>query len=586
MVQLDAAGKPRSVTAQALWWYAADATATIEQVAATPTVAQFKTDSHETMYRLRPEQRLWVRLELNRLEGVSHDWKLWIPLPLLDSVTLYEQRGTGKAGWQSQQAGDTIAVSQWPEFGRYPRFHLSLPEGKSVVYLQIRGSTPLSIPIWMANEPQAQLTDHVSYLGLGVVLGALLLLVALCFVQGYIYRDPLYATYGLYALLMVLAASAYTGLAAQFLWDNSPVWADAAQGSLAFFTAGAALFFINTVLAIKHYAPRWARVLQVLGGAGPVLAVLYLALSRNTGVAILSAYMFAVMVSGVYVSIAAWRRGDTVGRWVFWAYMPLAASVLLAVLRALGWVPISWIVQYGVVTAMLIEVPLLMVALNIRSRERHASQTREEAMATQDALTGLLVEPLFKDRLQQAVRRSRRNGEHAAVVLVSLVNHSQILATHGAAVAEQSLVRSVIKLRRVLRDVDTAARVGQSQFGLVIEGAKTRDEVTQVGARLIALGLMPLKGLQPEVTLQFQFAAAVLNEYVDEADQLQPRLHYILSHMSSRTRRPIRFLLPSTQVASPESVRTESTPDGVDLTIEVDSVLPDTVADPLPKTGN
>jgi GGDEF domain-containing protein len=236
---------------------------------------------------------------------------------------------------------------------------------------------------------------------------------------------------------------------------------------------------------------------------------------------------------------------------VFFAYLPLALAVLAAVMRAIGWIPISWIVQYGVVIAMLIEVPMLMVALNIRSRERHAAQTREEALPTQDALTGLLTEHLFQDRLQQAVARSRRYGEDAAVVVVSLVNHRQITAIHGSTMTEQSLLRSVIMLRRLLRDVDTAARIGPSQFGLILEGVKSRDQVTQLGARLISLGLMPLKGFTPEVTLQFQFAGVLLREFTEDVTVLQPRLLDLLTGISPRSRRPIRFLQPTPTDAAP-----------------------------------
>jgi two-component system, sensor histidine kinase LadS len=576
-VTLDPTGQPRDVTAQSQWWYEDAAQASISQIAASPSVASFATADPSTMYNLKPQQRLWVRLALDRPDAASAQWRLWVPLPLIDKVTLYTPAPGGADGWVAQSAGDSIAVAQWTEPGRYPRFQINLPPGNTVVYLQIKGSTPLNVPLWMASQTQAQEVDHQAYLGLGIVLGGLLLLVALCFVLGYTYRDMMYVLYGLYATLMVLAVGAYTGLAAQMLWNHSPVWADAAQGALALFTGGAALYFINAVLAVKRYSPRWANVLVVLGGAGPVLAVAFVLLDRGVGVLMLGAYILMVSTAGIYCALAAWRRGDGVGRWVFFAYCPLALSVLLAIFRAFGWIPISWLVQYGVVAAMLLEVPLLMVALNLRSRERHAAQTRSQAMATQDALTGLLAGHLFEDRVLQAVQRSRRHGEPAAVVLVSLVNHDTISATYGTTVAEQSILRSVIKLRRVLRDVDTAARVGPSRFGLILEGAKSRDSVTQVAARLIALGLMPLKGLVPEVTLQFQFSAVLLHEYDQDAQEIPTQLASVLDRLSPRTRRPIRFLASTAAMQAPMSSAGDSKPLGDnEVDIELDSLLPKT----------
>jgi len=245
--------------------------------------------------------------------------------------------------------------------------------------------------------------------------------------------------------------------------------------------------------------------------------------------------------------------------------VPLTLAVLASVVRMFGWLPVSFVTQYAIVVAMAIEVPLLLVALSIRSRERHGAQIRELALSTQDALTGLLAAHLFHDRLRQVVARYRRHGGNAAVVFIDLVNYTQIKTQFGPPVAEQSLLRSVIKLRGLLRDVDTVSRIGEARFGLIIEGVTSRTAVTDRAARLIAAGLMPLKALKPEVTLQFHIAAVLLEERVDEAEELESALNDLLASMSPRTRRPIRFLDPQT---------TEPQPLGPDSVLEGDSNLP------------
>src|SRR5207253_3309909 len=106
----------------------------------------------------------------------------------------------------------------------------------------------------------------------------------------------------------------------------------------------------------------------------------------------------------------------------------------------------------------------------------------------------------------------RRDADNAAIVFIDLVNYPAIKAQFGSAVAEQSLLRSVIKLRRLLRDVDTVSRVGEARFGLILEGVSSRIVVTDRAARLIAAGLMTLAGLKPDVTLQFHIGAVLLGE--------------------------------------------------------------------------
>ena len=168
-----------------------------------------------------------------------------------------------------------------------------------------------------------------------------------------------------------------------------------------------------------------------------------------------------------------------------------------------------------------------------------------------DALTGLLAPHLFHDRLRQVVARYKRDQQDAAVVYIDLVNYPRIKSFYGVSVAEQSLLRSVIKLRRLLRDVDTVSRVGEARFGLILEGVSSRSAVADRAARLIAAGLMPLKGLKPEVTLQFHVAAVLMGERPMEAPALTEALAALLGSMSSRTRRPIRFVEPESTERMP-----------------------------------
>jgi two-component system, sensor histidine kinase LadS len=209
---------------------------------------------------------------------------------------------------------------------------------------------------------------------------------------------------------------------------------------------------------------------------------------------------------------------------------------------------------------------MMMVALHVRSRLRHEIRTREQALNTQDALTGLLTEYIFDDRIKQTLVRSIKRREDAAIVMISLVNYPTIAHAHGLPVAEQSILRAVIKLRKVVRDVETVARIGTSHFGLILEGTTHRSRVTDIGARLIAQGLMPLPGLVPEVTLQFHLAAVVLRELPGADQDIKASLQGLLKGMSARTRRPIRFLEATTVGGTP--LPRPSTPSPVDVLAE------------------
>ena len=542
----------------ALVWKDSGARASIIGIIGAATAAKFLPKPSSAMHDLGTQDALWLHLRLVRPKGARKQWLLEIPRPLLDAATLYQQDAQGM--WFDQSAGDTIAVKAWPEAGRYPSFRLDLPPGQvRDVYLRIRHITPLTVPLRLASESSHDNRIQVEYLLLGIVFGALSLLIVACLAQGWVHRDAVYGWYAAYAAITTLAAAAYTGVTGHLLWDNSGLWVDMSQGFLALLAGGSSLLFVRHLSGVNIRYPRLDKVVQWLGIAGLLLAPGYAVIPRPEAVTVLGIYLAVSALMNVWVSILAWRRGDEVGTWMTAAYTPLGLAVMLTLLRVFGVIAANWFTRYGVVIAMAIEVPLLMVALNIRSRERHGAQIREQALSNQDALTGLLSSHLFKDRLRQVVSRYKRDHESAAIIFIDLVNYPRIKEAHGQAVAEQSLLRCVIKLRRLLRDVDTVSRIGEARFGIIMEGISSRAVVTDRVARLIASGLMPLTGLKPEVTLQFHSASALLSERALSAHELTDALAEILAGMSSRSRRPIRFLEP--EVTRPMPLEPDSQQD-------------------------
>jgi diguanylate cyclase (GGDEF)-like protein len=503
-----------------------------------------------TIHKLGPDAALWLHMRLQRAPGERQAWLLKFPMPTLDHVTVF-QRAPG--GWAAETAGDTIAVARWAERGRYAFFRLDLPPGETRdVYVRIQHEAAADFPAVLATAAAHNEQVQLEYLALGGVFGAMLLLIAACAARSYVYRDAVFAWYAVYALLTSLAVASFTGVAPHLLWPAFGALRDAPTPMLACAAVGAGMLFVRNTLGLRRRLPVQDVTMRALGIAGLMLAVTPALLPKALHLPIAGGYVTAASVTAVLIAAAAWWRGDTVGRYVFAAQLPMVLAVVATVFRALGWADVPFVSQYLVVLGLVIEVPLMLVALFIRARDRHSAEVREQALSTQDALTGLLAPHLFQDRLRQVVARHRRDGESAAIMYIDLVNHGRIRETFGGAAAEQSLLRSVIKLRRLLRDVDTVSRVGEARFGVILEGASSRASVTERAARLIAAGLMPLPGLKPDVTLQFHIAGLLLNERALEADEVQAALSAQLARMSPRTRRPIRFIAPEQhQVSDP-----------------------------------
>lgn len=536
-------------------WIDTSGRASLQQVITGPDAQRFQPAAQNAKYSLGPQAALWFRYRFVSAAGLADNWLLEFPQPLLDKATVYQRNAQGQ--WSAQTAGDTVANASWPVPGRYTQFRLDLPGNTDKdVYVRIQHAADISILAQLRTSTSQGERLQMEYLALGVSFGALLLLCLSSLVQSWMYRDAVYGWYALYTVLLTGVVAAWTGVGGHLVWPNSDYWSDLAPGCLGILTAGAGLQVIHKLCGRGAGKPWFEYAIDGFALAAVPLALVYAALPRDTGVQLIGLYMLGIVLLAVHRAWITWRREDPVGLWVLVAFTPMIFAAALVVATIQGVVPMSWASQHLLLASFVLEAPLLLLALKLRSRQRHGVEGRAQVIATQDALTGLLTEPLFNDRLKQVVMRAKRHKEPAAVVYIDLVNYAFIKQTWGVAVAEQSLLRSVIKLRRILRDVDTVGRIDEARFALVLEGATSRQSVTDIAARMVAAGLMPLEGLKPDVLLQFHAVGMLLGERMASAEEVGQLLGDLMASMNKRTRRPIRFVEP--ELTRPMDLGSES----------------------------
>lgn len=502
------------------------------------------------IYALSERNTLWIHLRIERAPNTPQNWTLHIPLPYLDHAVLYQSNAQGQ--WESQISGDMTPVSQWTHPGLYPEFQLNTTFGAPQdVYLQLRNYKPSGIPLRLASAPARELQREIEYVAIGLLLGSLAMLLASCAMQYLISKDEADGWYTLYIALMAVVIAGTTGLSGQWLWPNSPRWSNYAFIVLPVLGVGATVLFVRHLCDLDVSFPRLSRAVEGLGWSSVLLAVLSLFLDRASAGSLQAVYLALGPILIIICTLVVWQRGNTIGKWLFMAYAPQGMAVVFLAAQMFNLVETFWQARYVMALAVAISMPMVLRALHLRARNRTDAEERVSALSTQDALTGLLVKPLFMTHVQEALSRALNDRETSAVVLVEVVNHAQLREVYGEAIAEQCLLRAVVKLHRVLRDVDPAGRVDTSRFGLILDGVGSRHALNERMVSLIASGLIPLPGLKPEVTLHFHIACVLLNEIIPDPRTILEQLDDVLDNMAPRTRRPIRFLEPLETVPSP-----------------------------------
>jgi len=111
---------------------------------------------------------------------------------------------------------------------------------------------------------------------------------------------------------------------------------------------------------------------------------------------------------------------------------------------------------------------LLIQFIDLTERKLIEEELRHQAF--HDPLTRLPNRRLLYDRLQQALRVSKRQNSHLAVLFLDLDKFKQLNDTFGHDIGDQLLIEVAVRLKQAVRDSDTVARLGGDEFVVLLEG--------------------------------------------------------------------------------------------------------------------
>jgi diguanylate cyclase (GGDEF)-like protein/PAS domain S-box-containing protein len=127
---------------------------------------------------------------------------------------------------------------------------------------------------------------------------------------------------------------------------------------------------------------------------------------------------------------------------------------------------------------------LLLQIIDLTERKRHEEELRK--LAFNDALTQLPNRRMLLERLAQALRVSKRQNSHGALLFLDLNKFKQLNDTHGHEVGDMLLVEVARRLKRGMRDTDTVARLGGDEFVVLLEGLGAQEAQAAEHVALVA----------------------------------------------------------------------------------------------------
>jgi len=116
--------------------------------------------------------------------------------------------------------------------------------------------------------------------------------------------------------------------------------------------------------------------------------------------------------------------------------------------------------------------------------ERKRAEEHLTYLAQYDHLTGLVNRSLFRDRLVQAMARSKRMHQPIGLMLLDLDRFKTVNDTFGHDMGDELLKAVTERLKVCVREVDTVARMGGDEFTIILEGVSSEQNILVVAKRI------------------------------------------------------------------------------------------------------
>jgi two-component system cell cycle response regulator len=179
--------------------------------------------------------------------------------------------------------------------------------------------------------------------------------------------------------------------------------------------------------------------------------------------------------------------------------------------------------------------------------ERKKAEQNLSYLAQQDPLTTLANRVLFRDRMIHAVAMAKRKKQVVGLVLCGLDRFKETVWAFGQEMGDLLLKETADRLKKCLREVDTAARLSGDEFTCLMEGVNSRSDMEIIGNRILKAFAQPCVIEKKEVPVTMSLGLVVYPVDSEEIDGLFSSAKVAME--SAREAGGNRYCFPSPQAA-------------------------------------
>lgn len=173
--------------------------------------------------------------------------------------------------------------------------------------------------------------------------------------------------------------------------------------------------------------------------------------------------------------------------------------------------------------------------------ERKNAEATIERLAYYDPLTDLPNRRMLQDRLELALRRSRRQEIGTALLYLDLDSFKHINDSLGHPAGDKLLREMANRFTKTLRDDDIVCRLGGDEFAVVLHDVRHDQDVVPVAQKLIDVAAEPIHLDGREVVVTSSIGIALFPKDGTDAKMLTKHADIALYHAKAEGKNTFRF---------------------------------------------
>ncbi|MBP6850928.1 MAG: EAL domain-containing protein, partial [Rhodoferax sp.] len=187
------------------------------------------------------------------------------------------------------------------------------------------------------------------------------------------------------------------------------------------------------------------------------------------------------------------------------------------------------------------------------------SRKQSEALVWQqanfDTLTGLPNRRMLRDRLEQELKKSRRDGRQLAILFIDLDHFKEVNDTLGHDAGDALLVEAARRIRSCVRESDTVARMGGDEFTVVLPELHDGEHLERIVQGLLRAMATLFQIGREQVYVSASVGITMYPRDATEVESLFKNADQALYVAKGSGRNRFSFFTPALQEAAQNRVR-------------------------------